>query len=97
MVPLLKNKDRLDFRNFISDPIFSSAINLSDQTMLPFGLQDQIKALAYAGIETKDIRDFVAAIAKNHHKKNINLRNVKKAVAKNVGSRTQFMKSSMLT
>ena len=69
MVPLLKNKDRLDFRNFISDPNIFPPQSIYRPNDASFGLQDQIKALAYAGIETKDIRDFVAAIAKNHSKK----------------------------
>ncbi len=86
MVPLLKNKDRLDFRNFISDPNIFPPQSIYRPNDASFGLQDQIKALAYAGIETKDIRDFVAAIAKNHLQKKYKFGNVKKAVAKNVGS-----------
>ncbi len=86
MVPLLKEEQRTKFRNFIADPnIFtpSSIYRPNDPT---FGLQDQIKALAYAGIETKNIRDFVGAVARNHKKKKFKLGTVQKAVAKNPGS-----------
>jgi hypothetical protein len=86
MVPLLKNNDRLSFRNFISDPNIFPPQSIYRPNDASFGLQDQIKALAYAGIETKDIRDFVAAIAKNHLRKKYKFGNVRKAVAKNVGS-----------
>ena len=86
MVPLLKQEERLSFRNFISDPnVFtpSSIYRPNDPT---FGLQNQIKALAYAGIETRDIREFVAATAKNHLRKKYKFGDVKKAIAKSVGT-----------
>ena len=86
MLPLMKNADRLSFRKFISDPNIFPPQSVYRPNDPAFGLQDQIKALAYAGIETKDIRDFVAAIAKNHLQKKYKFGNVKKAVAKNVGS-----------
>ena len=86
MVPLLKQAQRNTFRNFISDPtIFTpgSIYRPNDET---FGLQPQIKMLAYSGIETKKIGEFVAAVAKNHKRKKYRLGAVKKAVAKNPGS-----------
>lgn len=86
MEPLLAQTQRNLFRNFISDPtIFTpgSIYRPNDDT---FGLQPQIKILAYAGIETKDIREYVAAVAKNHKRKKYKLGNIQKAVAKNVGS-----------
>ena len=45
----------------------------------------QIKALAYAGIETKDIRDFVLT-AKNPLRKQYKFGEVKKAIAKATGT-----------
>jgi hypothetical protein len=86
MVPLLKQTQRINFRNFVSDPtIFTprSVYRPNDDT---FGLQSEIKMLAYAGIETKDVREFVAAAAKNHKRKSYKLGQVKKAIAKNPGS-----------
>ena len=42
--------------------------------------------MAYAGIETKNIRDFVGAVARNHKRKKYKFGNIKKALAKNPGS-----------
>ncbi len=86
MVPLMKNADRLSFRNFISDPNIFPPQAVYRPNDPAFGLQDQIKALAYAGIETKEVQEFVGAVAKNHLKKKYKFGAVKKAVAKNVGS-----------
>lgn len=86
MEPLLSQNQRNTYRNFISDPtIFTpgSIYRPNDET---FGLQPQIKILAYAGIETKDVREYVAAVAKNHKRKKYKLGQVRKAIAKNVGS-----------
>ena len=42
--------------------------------------------MSYAGIETKHIREFVAASAKNHRRKQYKLGEVQKALAKKEGS-----------
>ena len=86
MVPLLKQTQRNTFRNFISDPTIFTPASIYRPNDDSFGLQPQIKMLAYAGIETKSIGEFVAAVAKNHKRKKYRLGAVKKAVAKNPGS-----------
>ncbi len=86
MVPMLKKDQRNTFRNFISDPTVFTPASIYRPNDPTFGLQSEIKILTYAGIETKDIRDFVAAVAKNHKRKKYKLGSIKKAVAKNVGS-----------
>ena len=86
MVPLLKQKQRNTFRNFISDPTIFTPGSIYRPNDDSFGLQPQIKMLAYAGIETKSIAEFVAAVAKNHKRKKYKLGAVKKAIAKNPGS-----------
>jgi len=86
MVPMLKQSQRNLFRNFISDPTIFSPGSIYRPNDDSFGLQPQIKMLAYAGIETKAIGDFVSAVAKNHKRKKYKLGDVKKAVAKNPGS-----------
>ena len=86
MVPMLKQSQRNIFRNFISDPTIFSPGSIYRPNDISFGLQPQIKMLAYAGIETKAIGDFVSAVAKNHKRKKYKLGDVKKAVAKNPGS-----------
>ena len=86
MVPMLKQTQRNSFRNFISDPTIFTPGSIYRPNDVSFGLQPQIKMLAYAGIETKSIAEFVAAVAKNHKRKKYKLGAVKKAVAKNPGS-----------
>jgi hypothetical protein len=53
-----------------------------------FGLQRELKCLVFGGIETKNIENYVAAVAKNHTKKKYMLGDVKTAFAKNPGSNT---------
>ncbi len=86
MVPLLKQAQRNTFRNFISDPTIFTPGSIYRPNDDSFGLQPQIKMLAYAGIETKSIAEFVSAVSKNHKRKKYKLGEIKKAVAKNPGS-----------
>jgi len=86
MIPLLKQAQRNTFRNFISDPTIFTPGSIYRPNDDSFGLQPQIKMLAYAGIETKSIAEFVSAVSKNHKRKKYKLGAVKKAVAKNPGS-----------
>ena len=86
MKPLLKNTLRNKYRDFINNAeIFPSDIiyRPNDKN---FGLQTQIKMLAYAGIESRDISEYVAASAKNHKRKTFRFGQLKTAVAKNPGS-----------
>tara|TARA_R110000851_G_scaffold105219_1_gene223308 strand:- start:4008 stop:7283 length:3276 start_codon:yes stop_codon:yes gene_type:complete len=51
-----------------------------------FGIQNEIKMLAYAGIETKTIDEYVAAATKNHKRLRFRLGDLKTAVAINPGT-----------
>jgi len=86
MRPFLKQTVRDEYSAFISNPnIFPpDAIYRSGDP--EFGVQKDIRMLAYAGILTQQIRNYVAATAKNHKRRKYKLGNVKKAVAKNPGS-----------
>lgn len=86
MVPMLKKTERNTFRNFISDPTIFTPSSIYRPNDPTFGLQSQINILAYAGIETKNISEFMSAIAKNHKRKQFKVGSVKKALAKNVGT-----------
>tara|TARA_B100000035_G_scaffold301674_1_gene298492 strand:+ start:1614 stop:4568 length:2955 start_codon:yes stop_codon:yes gene_type:complete len=86
MVPMLKKSQRNTYRNFISDPTIFTPASIYRPNDESFGLQPQVKMLAYAGIETKTIGEFVAAVAKNHKRKKYKLGDIKKAIAKNPGS-----------
>lgn len=80
--PMLKETQRNTFKNFISDTsIFEPSIvyRASDPN---FGVQERMRMLVYAGIETKAIANYSAAIAKNHKRKRYKLGEIKSAVAK---------------
>lgn len=85
-VPLMKPEQRSSYRNFISNPdVFPPELIYRPNDPL-FGLQKQIKILAYAGIETQTAAQMIAAAAKNHRRKRLLAGNVKTAVAKEPGS-----------
>lgn len=81
---LQKQSKRLKYNNFISD------INIFDPSKIyrygdpAFGVQNEIKMLMYAGIESLDAINFVQALSRNHYRKRLRFGNIKKAVAKNV-------------
>lgn len=86
MQPFLKVTQKNAFRNFIAN----SNVFVPNLVYRPndpeFGLQNQIRILLYAGIETKTVENYVAAAAKNHKKKRYKIGELKTAVAKNPGS-----------
>jgi hypothetical protein len=86
MKPLLNKEQRNLYRNFISDPTIFNPSGIYRPNDETFGLQPTMSILTYAGIETKEIDKYVAAVAKNHKRKRFKLGDVKKAIAKNVGS-----------
>lgn len=84
--PLLPLETRQAFRVLISDPeIFPPDIVYRPNDP-EFGLQKEVKMLAYAGIETKTIDAYVAAAAKHHKRRRYRMGEVKTAIAKNPGS-----------
>lgn len=84
--PMMKQNDRLSFRNFISNPdVFPSELIYRPNDP-EFGIQKQINILAYAGIETKFVNEFVAAVSQNHKRKRLFMGDVKTAVAKQPGT-----------
>lgn len=82
MKPFLSAAQRRDYVNFVSDPNVFPPEYIYRPNDPAFGLQKEIKMLAYAGIETKQISSYVAAAAKNHKRKRYSLGKIKKAVAK---------------
>jgi hypothetical protein len=84
--PFLPLETRQAFRVLISDPeIFPPEIIYRPNDP-EFGLQKEIKMLAYAGIETKTIDAYVAAAAKHHKRRRYRMGELKTAIAKNPGS-----------
>jgi hypothetical protein len=82
----MKEAKRATFINLIND----AEIFLPEYIYRPndpnFGLQRKIKMLAYAGIETKAVDQYVAAMAKNHTRKSLKFGAIKTAVAKTPGT-----------
>jgi len=86
MKPMLKEDERSYIQSFTSN----SDIFEPDKIYRPqdpaFGIQRNLEMLVYAGIESKDIKNFVAAAAKNHKRKKYTLGEVSSAIAKLPGT-----------
>lgn len=84
--PFMKENKRAEYNSLLNN----SDIFLPEYIYRPndpsFGLQREIKILIYAGIETKNLEEYVAAAAKNHSRKRFIIGEVKTAVAKNPGT-----------
>lgn len=84
--PLVRPESRNSYRLFVNDPGIFPPRTIYRPSDPNFGIQQNIKMLAYAGIETSKIDEFVAASAKWHRRKNYYLGDVKTAVAKREGT-----------
>jgi hypothetical protein len=80
--PFLKPEQRLYYTTFVSNPDIFNPNYIYRPDDPEFGVQSQIKMLVYAGIETKEIAEYVAASAKHHKRRKFKLGEIKKAVAK---------------
>lgn len=77
-----KKSLRDTWNNFISDYSIFIPEKIYRYGDPAFGVQDEIKMLMFAGIESKDAETYITAISKNHFKKRLTFGNVKKAIAK---------------
>jgi len=84
--PFLKQAQRTEYIRLVSDPEIFLPEYIYRPNDTNFGIQRDIKILLYAGIETKQIQEYVAASAKNHKRKQYKLGQVKTAVAKTPGT-----------
>ena len=84
--PFLKSSQREYYNSFVSDPTIFNPRYIYRPNDTEFGIQRDVKMLVYAGIETKDIKEYVSASAKNHKKKSFKFGAIKKALAKNPGT-----------
>lgn len=84
-----QSKDkRLLWYNFITDSTIFRENEIYRFGDPNFGIQNEIKMLIYAGIESRDAEYFVQAMAKNHYRKQIRFGDVKYAVAKDQTTQT---------
>ena len=84
--PMMKESQKALFNNFISDPTIFTPGDIYRPSDIQFGIQNQIKMLVYAGIETKFIQDYVAAASKNHKRKKFKFGSINSAIAKIPGT-----------
>lgn len=86
MQPFLKPYQKTNFLNFVNDYTIFTPSYIYRPFDDNFGVQKSLRTLAFAGIETKNIDYFVAAVAKNHKRKRFNFGDIKTAVAKQPGT-----------
>ena len=80
---VLQKKSKRDIWNdFISDNTIFLPEKIYRYGDPAFGVQDELKMLAYAGIESEMSETFVQALSRNHYKKRFTFGDVKKAVGK---------------
>jgi len=84
--PMLEPTIRKEFKRFVSNPDIFPTTSIYRASDPNFGIQTKVNMLAYAGIETKNIDEYVAATAKNHKRRNYKIGDVKTAIAKEPGS-----------
>jgi hypothetical protein len=86
--PFLKQTQRDLFNGFITDSNIFSSGSIYRPNDPNFGIQNDLKMLVFAGIETKSAAEVVSAIGRNHKPKKFKLGDVKKAQAKIIGTNT---------
>jgi hypothetical protein len=79
---LQKKSKRAVWNDFISDNTIFSPEKIYRYGDPAFGVQDELKMLAYAGIESAMSETFVQALSRNHYRKRFVFGDVKKAVGK---------------
>lgn len=86
MKPMLKQAQRQSYSSLIADSTIFPPSAIYRPNDPEFGLQKEIKILAYAGLETKNINEYISKSAKFHKRKRYKLGDVKTAVAKLEGT-----------
>ena len=86
--PFLKQSQRDLFREFITDSSVFTNNSIYRPSDSNFGIQQDLKMLIFAGIETQSAAEVVGVIGRNHKPKKFKLGDVKKAQAKITGTNT---------
>ena len=92
MKPMLKEDERSYIQSFTSNSDIFEPSKIYRPQDPAFGIQRNLEMLVYAGIESKDIKNFVAAAGKNHKRKKYVLGEIKSAIAKLPGTNDVVMK-----
>ena len=86
MKPYLNRSQKDEFLRLMGDAQIVDPALLYRPSDINFGVQKELKALAFGGIESKSITEFVKATSTNHKKRNFNIGELKTAVAKAPGT-----------
>lgn len=86
MQPFVKPAQKSSFLSFINNYTIFTPDYIYRPYDPEFGVQKNLRTLAFAGIEQKTIDYYVAAIARNHKKKRFKFGELKTAVAKKEGT-----------
>lgn len=76
-------ENRLNWFGFITNANIFRSEEMYRYGDVNFGVQNEIKILVYAGIESREAVNYVQAMSRNHYRKRIRFGNVKSAEAKN--------------
>lgn len=86
MKPLMHPATRDQYTNLVNNATIVDPKIVYRPNDPNFGVQRELRSLVYAGIQTKNIGEYVAAAAKNHKRKRYNIGELKTAVAKREGT-----------
>ena len=86
--PFIKQSTSNVFKTFVSDANIFVPEYIYRSGDPEFGVQKDLKMLAYAGIITTDVKNYVAAAAKHHKRRTYTLGEVKTAIAVKPGTNT---------
>lgn len=86
MKPFMDETVRASYRGLISNPNVFPANSLYRPNDSDFGLQKEVKILAYAGLETKTLDEYFASSQKHHKKRRFKVGGIKTALAKTPGT-----------
>lgn len=86
MKPYLTKAQRIEFLRLMGNAEIVDPQLLYRPSDFQFGIQKELRSLAFGGIESKSITDFVKATTTNHKKRVFNIGEIKTAVAKEPGT-----------
>lgn len=85
--PLFKEAQREAFREIINNHTYFDSDMIYRPADPNFGIQQNMRMLVYAGIETKETAYYVSVLAKNNKRKQYRLGDIKTAIARTIGTR----------
>ena len=86
MKPFLKTDQRRIFSDLMNNVEVFDPKSIYRPGDPEYGVQKELKSLVFAGLETKEIDDYVSAVAQNHKRKKYNFGKIKTAEAKLPGT-----------